>query len=173
MISARAYTYTCTHTHSCTHTYTAYTTYEHVCAHKRTSAHTHTHTHTRRRSSFQVRLLGLVAMCFFIVMNLVNLFLSKVTGNASGWWDSTTSQVYTTWTDVFTSSYPMFYEVSAGDLLGSGNILQWQETRQTYLNFRLLERPASGVDIHVTLRAISPSGTYITTNTIVAVPPID
>lgn len=60
------------------------------------------------------------------------------------------------------SQYPLFYEVTVGTVEGGSDILQWQETKQTYLKFGLPStvKHASKVSLHVYVRAICAGGTY-------------
>ena len=69
-----------------------------------------------------------------------------------------------TWSGVFTSTHPLYYEVSVGHSAGSVEIIQWQETRSEELKFTLTADTVGqfGVDIYVVVRAITPSGMYAT-----------
>ena len=70
-----------------------------------------------------------------------------------------------TWSDVFHSTSPLYYEVSAGTVKGGGDIIQWQETRNTELIFKLARNDIGqyGNTLYAVVRAITLSGTYSTT----------
>lgn len=77
-------------------------------------------------------------------------------------WSSATLKFSVSWADIFTSPYPLRFEVSAGLAEGGAEILQWAETLNTTLEF---EMPKSitefnGYDVFVYIRAIAAGGLY-------------
>ncbi|KAK3612504.1 hypothetical protein CHS0354_024474, partial [Potamilus streckersoni] len=81
-------------------------------------------------------------------------------------WNPSTGSVKTSWDSVFTSDYPLQYEVSAGTVQGGSDIIQWQETRLNQLIFSVDKESIgpTGKDVFISVRAISPSGLYETAN---------
>ena len=79
-------------------------------------------------------------------------------------WNRSQQEVSISWSDVFLSNSPLYYEVSAGSVGGSGDIIQWQETVSTELIFALNQDEVGpyGKTIYVVVRAITLSGTYST-----------
>ena len=62
----------------------------------------------------------------------------------------------------------MYYEVTVSRVDGgNGDAIQWQETTETQFSstIRVEGFPVSGVDLRITVRAISSSGFYTSTNT--------
>ena len=77
-------------------------------------------------------------------------------------WNPATLKFTVSWADIFTSPYPLRFEVSAGLAEGGAEILQWAETLNTTLEF---EMPKSitefnGYDVFVYIRAIAAGGLY-------------
>ena len=72
----------------------------------------------------------------------------------------TNDKVVVSWDNIFSDVHPLFYEVSAGAVPASVNILQWQETNQTSVTFGIPPAVAatSGIPVHVTVRSISVGG---------------
>ena len=68
------------------------------------------------------------------------------------------------WDGVFNSNFPLYYEVSVGNTEGSGDIIQWQETKSDRLIFKLPRKDIGlyGKYIYATVTAITPAGTYTT-----------
>lgn len=97
-----------------------------------------------------------------ITYNNVVVFLDDASVEVN--WDSTLEEATVTWSGVFTSTHPLYYEVSVGHSAGSVDIIQWQETRSEQLKFTLDADTVGqfGVEIYAVVRAISPSGTYAT-----------
>jgi len=64
------------------------------------------------------------------------------------------------WSEVYSSEHSLYYEVSAGTVVGGGDILQWMETTDTSVTFglpRTVKDPAN-LKVFVVVRAISVSG---------------
>lgn len=81
-------------------------------------------------------------------------------------WNKRSNQLTITWDHVFHSEHPLFYEVSAGSYEGAADVLQWQETMETQAIFVVPQpRYSDSKQIFLTVRSISPSGTFSTTNT--------
>ena len=78
--------------------------------------------------------------------------------------DNVNEHVTVSWDGVFNSDFPLYFEVSVGNTEGSGDIIQWQETKSNKLIFTLLNGDIGpyGKNIHATVTAITPSGTYST-----------
>jgi hypothetical protein len=66
----------------------------------------------------------------------------------------------------------MFYEVSAGKVMGGGEIIQWQETRDTSITFNLPPTITSwsGLKVYVMVRAVAAGGEYEDTQAVVTLP---
>lgn len=64
------------------------------------------------------------------------------------------------WKDHFKAAEPIYYEVSAGTTLGSVDIIQWQETKNTFLEFILPSKIKSVKHItgYIVVRAVSANG---------------
>jgi hypothetical protein len=45
--------------------------------------------------------------------------------------------IMVSWKDHFSTQQPIYYEVSAGTTLGGADIIQWQETQNSFLEFEL------------------------------------
>ena len=78
-------------------------------------------------------------------------------------WVKMTSTATATWEDVFVSSDPLYYEVSARMTEGGeGDLVQWQETVDTKIEFVMdtKELATAGVTIRFTVRAISHVGLF-------------
>lgn len=88
----------------------------------------------------------------------------KVKADIKMEWSRSLEEVTVSWSDVFQSDSPLYYEVSAGSVRGSGDILQWQETSSTELVFTLKQEDIGlyGKTIYAIVRAITLSGTYST-----------
>lgn len=70
------------------------------------------------------------------------------------------NEVNVSWNNIFISPYQLYYEVSAGAVEASINILQWQETTNTNITFGIPSSVGaiSGLPIHVTIRSVSVGG---------------
>ncbi|KAL3843250.1 hypothetical protein ACJMK2_021192 [Sinanodonta woodiana] len=81
-------------------------------------------------------------------------------------WNPSGGTVTASWDSLFSSEYPLQYEVSAGTVQGGSDIIQWQETRENQLKFSFDKEAIgpTGKDVFVSVRAISPSGLYETAN---------
>ena len=79
-------------------------------------------------------------------------------------WNRSQTEVTVSWSDVFLSDSPLYYEVSAGSIRGSGDIIQWQETLSTEIIFALNQDEVGpyGKNVYVVVRAITHSGTCST-----------
>ncbi|XP_053400998.1 uncharacterized protein LOC128557563 isoform X2 [Mercenaria mercenaria] len=78
-------------------------------------------------------------------------------------WTESTSTVTASWDNVFVSTVPMYYEVSARLAEGGeGDLVQWQETVESRIEIVLdtSELPDAGVTVHLSVRAISYSGLF-------------
>ncbi|XP_062579853.1 uncharacterized protein LOC134241846 [Saccostrea cucullata] len=77
-------------------------------------------------------------------------------------WSAGNKQFTVSWDGIFSSPHPLFYEVSAGKVIGGGEIVQWQETTQTSITFGL--PPAitswSRLKVYVMVRAVAAGGKY-------------
>ena len=64
------------------------------------------------------------------------------------------------WIDHFKTTEPIYYEVSAGTTFGSADIIQWQETKNTFLEFILPPKIKSVKHItgYVIVRGVSANG---------------
>lgn len=75
------------------------------------------------------------------------------------------------WHNKFTSSVPLYYEVSVGTRMGSGSLLRWVETTGTSVQFTSPQVTLEG-DYFVTLTAITYAGIHTTITDFVAGMPI-
>ena len=78
-------------------------------------------------------------------------------------WVKKTSTATATWENVFVSSDPLYYEVSARLTEGGeGDLVQWQETVDTKIEIVMdtKELTTAGVTIRFTVRAISRVGLF-------------
>ncbi|XP_053398434.1 uncharacterized protein LOC128556766 [Mercenaria mercenaria] len=78
-------------------------------------------------------------------------------------WIKKTSTATATWDNVFVSTDPVYYEVSARLAEGGeGDLVQWQETVDTRIEIVLdtSEMPEAGVTVRFSVRAISHSGLF-------------
>ncbi|XP_021356985.1 uncharacterized protein LOC110452658 [Mizuhopecten yessoensis] len=75
-------------------------------------------------------------------------------------WDDTRQELTIAWDSVFTSTYELFYEVSAGSNLGSGDIVQWMETTASSMTLTIpsVITNLSNLRIYVSVRAVTLSG---------------
>ncbi|XP_063400004.1 uncharacterized protein LOC134684633 [Mytilus trossulus] len=64
------------------------------------------------------------------------------------------------WEDHFKVHQPLYYEVSAGTTLGGADIIQWQETKNTFLEFQLPQKIKSLRDLtgYISVRCVSANG---------------
>ncbi|XP_053401094.1 uncharacterized protein LOC123523194 isoform X2 [Mercenaria mercenaria] len=79
-------------------------------------------------------------------------------------WIQNISKARASWENVFESTHPMFYEVTISLAeVGQGDMVQWQETSQTYIEIPLKQEDLSnnGVLVEVTVRAVSYSGLFV------------
>jgi len=75
---------------------------------------------------------------------------------------TTDRTVKVSWKKLFSTHQYIFYEVSAGTVLGSADIIQWQETKNTFIEFAIPPqiKSLSGLIIYVTIRGINDNGMY-------------
>ena len=75
---------------------------------------------------------------------------------------TTDRTVNVSWKKLFSTHQYIFYEVSAGTVLGSADIIQWQETKNTFIEFAIPSqiKSLSGLIIYVTVRGINDNGMY-------------
>ncbi|KAK3589056.1 hypothetical protein CHS0354_008706 [Potamilus streckersoni] len=81
-------------------------------------------------------------------------------------WDNVSEVVTISWDGLFQSQYPLYYEVSIGFTPSSANILQWQETKNTFIVFTLPRNDVgeSGRRVYASVRAIAVNGLFGTIN---------
>ncbi|VDI80173.1 Hypothetical predicted protein [Mytilus galloprovincialis] len=74
--------------------------------------------------------------------------------------------VHISWKDVFCEDRDTFYEVSAGTFVGSADIIQWQETKNTFITFFIPPRIKSikGLTSYITVRGIYANGMFNVVN---------
>lgn len=91
----------------------------------------------------------LFLLCFFPVDSALDIVTTDRTVNVS-------------WKKLFFTHQYIFYEVSAGTVLGSADIIQWQETKNTFIEFAIPSqiKSLSGLIIYVTVRGINDNGMY-------------
>lgn len=77
-------------------------------------------------------------------------------------WHTGNKEFTVSWDNIFTSQYPLFYEVSVGTVEGGSDILQWQETKLTSVKFGLppAVNDTSKLSLHVYVRAVSAGGSF-------------
>ena len=68
--------------------------------------------------------------------------------------------IMASWKDHFSTQQPIYYEVSAGTTLGGADIIQWQETQNSFLEFELPLKIKSIKDLigYISVRGISANG---------------
>ncbi|KAK3589062.1 hypothetical protein CHS0354_008712 [Potamilus streckersoni] len=81
-------------------------------------------------------------------------------------WDNVSEVVTISWNGLFQSQYPLYYEVSIGFTPSSADILQWQETKNTFNVFTLPRNDVgeSGRRVYASVRAIAVNGLFGTIN---------
>ncbi|KAL3873929.1 hypothetical protein ACJMK2_037006, partial [Sinanodonta woodiana] len=81
-------------------------------------------------------------------------------------WDKVSEIVTISWNSSFQSMYPLYYEVSVGFTPSSADILQWQETKNTFIEFTLPRNDVgeSGRRVYASVRAIAVNGLFSTIN---------
>lgn len=87
-------------------------------------------------------------------------------------WNKDSSTLNCTWSGVFSSHYPLYYEVTARlTENGDGDLLQWQETTDTKLLIKIdaADIPDTGASIEVFVRAVGPSGLFTTANAVISI----
>ncbi|KAL4221421.1 hypothetical protein ACF0H5_019679 [Mactra antiquata] len=82
-------------------------------------------------------------------------------------WNKQSSTARCAWGGVFSSDHPLYYEITVR-LSGAsdGDLLQWQETTNSYLDI-IIDRtsiPEVGVNVEFSVRAIGPSGLFVIAN---------
>lgn len=89
-------------------------------------------------------------------------FANSANAKLSVAWHSKKKELTVTWDNIFWSSLPLYYEVSAGTVEGGADILQWQETTFTRTVFVLPPSVTnwSGLHVHVFVRANTVGGTH-------------
>ncbi|KAK3100189.1 hypothetical protein FSP39_015958 [Pinctada imbricata] len=77
-------------------------------------------------------------------------------------WNENIKEFRVSWNDIFSSQYPLYYEVSAGRVAGGGEIVQWLETNSTSITFGLPPSMANlaKLDVYLFVRAVSVGGLY-------------
>ncbi|KAK3101347.1 hypothetical protein FSP39_002877 [Pinctada imbricata] len=77
-------------------------------------------------------------------------------------WNTPNTEFTVSWDSIFSSPYPMYYEVSAGRVKGGGEIVQWLETNATSVKFGLPKSVTkwSAIDVYIMVRAIAAGGRY-------------
>ncbi|KAK3099944.1 hypothetical protein FSP39_012240 [Pinctada imbricata] len=96
----------------------------------------------------------------------VTIFVDKPVKDASKQlqvsWNGNIREFTVSWTNIFSSQYPLYYEVSAGKVAGGGDIVQWLETSATSITFGL--PPAitdwAKLNVYLFVRAIATGGLY-------------
>ena len=70
------------------------------------------------------------------------------------------------WKQHFATEQPIYYEVSAGTTLGGADIIQWQETQNSFLEFVLPPKIKSIKDLigYISVRGISANGMAVFLN---------
>ena len=70
------------------------------------------------------------------------------------------------WKQHFATQQPIYYEVSAGTTLGGADIIQWQETQNSFLEFVLPPKIKFIKDLigYVSVRGISANGMTVVLN---------
>ena len=68
--------------------------------------------------------------------------------------------IMASWKDHFSTQQPIYYEVSAGTTLGGADIIQWQETQNSFLEFELPLKIKSIKYLigYISVRGISANG---------------
>jgi len=68
--------------------------------------------------------------------------------------------IMASWKDHFSRQQPIYYEVSAGTTLGGADIIQWQETQNSFLEFELPLKIKSIKELigYISVRGISANG---------------
>ena len=74
--------------------------------------------------------------------------------------------VTASWRHHFSTQQPIYYEVSAGTTLGGADIIQWQETQNSFLEFELPPKIKFIKDLigYVSVRGISANGKTVVLN---------
>ena len=91
-------------------------------------------------------------------------------------WNNSNEKVTVSWDGVFSSDTSLYYEVSVGNVKGSGDIIQWQETKSKRLVFNLPKEDLGtyGKNVYAAVTAITPAGTFKTTlKEVLLTPPSD
>lgn len=83
----------------------------------------------------------------------------------------TNNTVTVSWTNHFKSQQPIYYEVSAGTKFGGADIIQWQETTNTFIEFDIPPkiRFTKGLMIYLTVSGISANGMAEVINAVVQI----
>ena len=70
------------------------------------------------------------------------------------------------WKQHFSTQQPIYYEVLAGTTLGGADIIQWQETQNSFLEFELPPKIKFIKDLigYVSVRGISANGMAVVLN---------
>ncbi|CAG2198380.1 unnamed protein product [Mytilus edulis] len=71
-------------------------------------------------------------------------------------------EITISWSDCFSISDSLVYEVSAGTTQGGADVIQWQETTNTFITLQLTEKLKSNSNLNLFLfiRAIGQNGAY-------------
>ena len=74
--------------------------------------------------------------------------------------------IMVSWKQHFSTQQPIYYEVSAGTTIGGADIIQWQETQNSFLEFVLPPKIKSIKDLigYISVRGISANGMAVFLN---------
>ena len=74
--------------------------------------------------------------------------------------------IMASWKQHFSTQQPIYYEESAGTTLGGADIIQWQETQNSFLEFALPPKIKSIKDLigYISVRGISANGMAVFLN---------
>ena len=119
-------------------------------------------------TALMVLILILLLFCLFILLHIyihcIYYYLLCLFFPVDSALDivATDRSVKVSWKKLFSTHQYIFYEVSAGTVLGSADIIQWQETKNTFIEFAIPPQIKSftGLIIYVTIRGINDNGMY-------------
>lgn len=71
-------------------------------------------------------------------------------------------EIIINWSDCFINAGSLVYEVSVGTTQGGADVIQWQETKNTFINILLTEKlkSKSNLNLFFLVRAIDHNGAY-------------
>ncbi|XP_076468275.1 uncharacterized protein LOC143299060 [Babylonia areolata] len=78
----------------------------------------------------------------------------QITSSLSG------SDLTLSWPDLFHSDLDLSYEVTAGSVVGGGDIIQWQKTQETNLVISLAHAKSAAFKMNVVVTAVDPCGQF-------------